>query len=108
MLQIRRIIQLLEQGQSKRKIALSLHSGRHTIDGYIHRIEQSGMELQQLSRLSDADLGALLYTGNREQESDKRLEDLQSRLSYFHSELGRTGVTKLTLWQEYRLEVPDG
>jgi len=108
MLQIRRIIQLLEQGQSKRKIALSLHSGRHTIDGYIHRIEQSGLELQQLSKLSDADLGALLYTGNREQEPDRRLEDLQSRFSYFHSELCRTGVTKLTLWQEYRLVVPDG
>ncbi len=108
MLQIRRILQLLEQGQSKRKIALILHSGRHTIDGYIFKIEHSGMELHQLSKLSDADLGVLLYTVKRDQSPDKRLEDLQTRLDYFHGELGRTGVTKLTLWQEYRLEVTDG
>ena len=63
----------------------------------LHWTEQSGLELQQLSKLLDADLDALLYTGNRERESGKRLKDLQSRLSCFHSELGRTEVTKLPL-----------
>jgi hypothetical protein len=108
MLQIRRILQLLEQGQSRRKIARTLHSGRHTIDGYIQKIEQCGLDLRQLSKISDTDLGSLLYSCNRDPLVDKRLEDLQNRLDYFHSELNRTGVTKLILWQEYRLEVHEG
>lgn len=108
MLQIRRILQLLEQGQSKRKIAEVLHSGRHTIDDYVLKIDQSGLSLALLTKLSDADLAALLYSTDRDPLPDQRYEDLKTRLDYFIKELSRTGVTKLRLWQEYRQEVPDG
>ncbi len=108
MLQIRRILQLLEQGSSKRKIAQILHCGRHTIDDYVLRIEQSGISIPLLIKLSDGELAALLYSGNRNPVSDLRYEDLKARLEYFLRELTRTGVTKLRLWEEYRQEVPDG
>ncbi len=108
MLQIRRILQLLEQGQSKRKIARTLSCGRHTIDGYLSKIEQTGISLPLLSKLSDADLATLLYPENNESQPDYRFEDIKSRLDYFQIELTRTGVTKLRLWEEYRQEVPDG
>ena len=108
MLQIRRILQLLGQGESKRKISQLLHSGRHTIDDYVLKIEQSGLSLPLLTKLSDADLATLLYTGNRDPQPDQRYEDLKARLDYFLKELTRTGVTKLRLWDEYRQVVSEG
>ena len=108
MLQIRRILQLLEQGASKRKIAQILHSSRHTIDDYALKIGQSGISIPLLIKLSDAELATLFYSGNKEPVPDSRYEDLKIRLEYFLKELTRTGVTKLRLWQEYRQEVPDG
>ena len=64
MLQIRRILQLLAQGQSKRKISRILHASRHTIDGYALKIEQAGLSFPLLSKLSDAELATLLYSAN--------------------------------------------
>ena len=108
MLQIRRILQLLEQGKSKRKISQVIHSSRHTIDGYVLKIEQTGLSLTVLSKLSDAELATLLYSGNSDSVPDERFEHLKTRLDYFLKELSRIGVTKLRLWEEYRQEVPDG
>jgi len=108
MLQIRRILQLLAKGESKRKISQILHSGRHTIDDYVLKIEQSGLSLPLLTKLSDADLATLLYSVNKDPLTDPRYEDLQVRQDYFQKELTRTGVTKLRLWEEYRQQVPDG
>jgi transposase len=108
MLQIRRILQLLQQGESKRKISLALHSGRHTIDDYVLKIDQCGISLPLLIKLSDADLATLLYTRNNEAQSDQRYDILKERLDYFLNELTRTGVTKLRLWEEYRQEFPEG
>ena len=108
MLQIRRILQLLEKGESKRRISEVLHSGRHTIDDYVLKIEESGMSLPLLIKLSDADLAVLLYSQNKDPLPDQRFEDLKTRLDYFLKELTRTGVTKLRLWEEYRQQVLDG
>jgi transposase len=108
MLQIRRILQLLEHGQSKRKISRVLHSSRHTIDDYVLKIELTGLSLAILSKLSDAELGTLFYSVNRDPLPDQRYEDLKERLNYLLKELSRPGVTKLRLWEEYRQEVPDG
>lgn len=108
MLQIRRILQLLKQGQSKRSIASILHTGRHTIDDYVLKISQTGMDIAHLSKLSDSELGELFYSDNRPNVVQERLNDLQSRFGYFTTELTRTGVTRLMLWQEYKLSVPDG
>jgi hypothetical protein len=107
MLQIRRIIQLLEQGQSKRKISRILHSSRHTIDGYVLKIEHTGLSLSALSRLPDAELSILMYSGNSDAQPDQRYEGLKARLDYFQKELTRAGVTKYRLWEEYREEVPE-
>lgn len=108
MLQIRRILQLLEQGESKRKISQILHSGRHTIDNYVLKIEQSGMELPQLIKLSNAELAALFYSSNKETRCDQRYDDLTAKQDYFTNELTKVGVTKQLLWQEYKQEFPEG
>lgn len=108
MLQIRRILQALNEGQSKRQISRVLHSGRHTIDGYVSRIEQSGLSITALIKLSDADLSTLLYADNKNNQPDQRTNDFQKKLDYFLKELTRVGVTKHQLWKEYREEFSDG
>ncbi len=108
MLQIRRILQLLGQGESKRKIAQILHSGRHTIDGYVLKIEQSGISMPLLIKMSDADLATILYSGRKEPLCDQRFAYIASKQLYFRKELTRLGVTKLNLWEEYRQAHPDG
>ena len=108
MLQIKRILQLLAQGESKRKIAQLLHSGRHTIDSYVLKIEQSGISLSLLIKLSDADLAMLFYSPNKDTQCDQRYDDLTTKQNYFSKELTRPGVTKFILWQEYRQVSPEG
>ena len=108
MLQIRQILQLLEKGYSKRKIALVLKTGRHTLSGYAVRIEKTGLGISALLKQSDADLGKLLYTNAPNIEPDLRYQNLESKLDYYTGELCRVGVTKLRLWNEYRVETPNG
>jgi transposase len=108
MLQIRRVLQLLQAGQSKRKISKILSSGRHTIDGYVTRVKQTGIGFSELLKLSDNELSELLYTNKPDSQPDQRYEDLKGRLDYFQKELKRTGVTKQLLWKEYREVVPAG
>ncbi len=95
--QIRRILQLLQQDESKRKIAQILHSGRHTIDCYVQRFQCCSVRLPLLIKLSDTDLAIFVYSGNKDPQPDQRYEDLKSRLNYIQKELTCTGVTKLRL-----------
>ena len=108
MLQIRQILQLLEKGYSRRRIALVLKTGRHTLSGYVLRIEKTGLDISALLKLSDADLGKLLYTSVPNIQPDLRYQNLESKLDYYAGELCRVGVTKLRLWNEYRVETPNG
>ena len=108
MLQIRRIIQFLSEGRSKREMARVLHSGRHTIDDYVDKVQQTAQSLAELSNLPDAELAKLFYLDNIHSLPDSRYEYLSSRLGYYQKELKRTGVTKQKLWQEYLEEVPGG
>lgn len=108
MLQIRRLLQLLEQGTSKRKISRLLGSGRHTIDNYVARILCSGMDIGALLLLSDPELSTLLHPRKAEAKADYRLEFLLGKFKEYHKELSKVGVTKFLLWQEYLQEAPGG
>jgi transposase len=108
MLQIRRIIQLMSKGSSKREISRELHCGRHTIDSYVDKILQTSLPLNELSGKPDAELAKLFYPATALSLPDSRYEYLSTRLDYYQSELTRPGVTRQKLWQEYRDEVPLG
>lgn len=108
MLQIRRIIQLLSEGRSKREISRVLNSSRHTIDAYVVKIKQTEQSLDALSCISDTELARLFYLHSAPSVPDSRYVYLSSRLDYYQKELDRTGVTKQKLWQEYREVVPTG
>jgi transposase len=105
--QIRRIIQLLEQGASLRSIALQCGISRNTVRQYHKQITQSGCTYAQLLSLDDEKLSAVIYDSGTE-KNNERLSVMEGLLESFKKELSKRGVTRQLLWQEYRLEHEDG
>ena len=109
MQQIRTIIQLLEKGYSLRAIAAEISLSRQSVTFYATRLKASTHSFEALRQLPDAALSAIVYSPEVTLplcENARRLE-LDGRMPYFLSELKRTGVTRLLLWEEYRKESSD-
>ena len=109
MQQIRTIIQLLEKGFSLRAIAAQLGIARQPVTLYATRLKAAEHSLTSLRQLSDNDLAAIVYMAPPVNDAslNERKVDFAARTSYFLSELKRTGVTRLLLWEEYRKEYQD-
>jgi transposase len=118
MQQIRTIIQLLEQGYSHRRISSQLQLARNTIAAYTKRLQNSGYHLAELRNLDDGSLSELVYGKATQAPNDVSQQQLpatslrknhfDSQVAHFRSELKRTGVTRLLLWQGYKQSYPDG
>jgi len=106
MQQVRSVIQLLEKGLSLRAIAAALHLSRQTVTLYAARFHCTPHSLQDLRSLPDSELAELIYpaAATAEDADNLRRQDFKGRIPYFLSELKRTGVTRLLLWEEYRKE----
>lgn len=108
MQQIRLLIQLLEKSYSLRAIAAELKLSRQPVTEYANRLKRSGLSWEQLRQLPDAELASIVYQPAvlPDFTDNIRRVEFNARLAYFQSELKRTGVTKLLLWQEYKAECP--
>lgn len=106
---IRALIQLLEQGMSLRAIAAELRLSRQPVTLYAARLKSASCSLEELRQLPDAELAKIVYhAAPPDNLSDsQRRKDFNSRIDYFLTELKRTGVTRLLLWEEYRKEYTD-
>ncbi len=102
MLQIRRILQLLESGLSHRKIASQLSISRNTVDYYKKQFRLSEKSYPELSALEDHQLSKIVFKEQSGSRKDERHDRLAPQLGHFVSELKRRGVTRYLLWQEYR------
>jgi transposase len=108
MLQVRRIIQLKQEGCSYRQMSRLTGVHRQTIVEYCKRIDQSGKDPRELFRLPDADLAEIVSPALVEVVRDERYQWLMAHMEYYHGELGRKGVTRQLLWEEYLQEQPQG
>src|SRR4051812_23773447 len=100
---IRTIIQYLEKGFSLRHISRDIQLSRKTVTLYAARLQNSPYSLSSLRQLDDAALAKIVYAvqePSATNNEDPRKASFLSRLPYFLSELKRTGVTRLLLWQE--------
>ncbi len=111
--QIKRIIELLQEGRSiwetKRLTGLS----RNTVRDYIRRIQSTGLSPSHLLELADDAIMLLLQSdsfgqGHSGRKVDTRFESIEKNLDHYNSELHRLGVTRQLLWEEYRKEHPEG
>ena len=109
MQQIRNIIHLLEKGYSLRAISAEIRFSRQTVTFYVTRLKNASYSLEALRHLPEEDLASIVYApvvATPLPESARR-QELDVRMPYFLSELTRTGVTRLLLWEEYRKESID-
>ncbi len=108
---VRSLIQSLEKGFSLRHISRELKLSRKTVTLYSKRLQNSDYSLAELRQLDDALLASLVYASVEASgcsQEDSRKEYFISCIPYFVSELKRTGVTRLLLWQQYYKENPKG
>lgn len=105
---VKRIIQLRSESTFKLQIAKRLGIHRRTLDDYLVKLELTGKSYQELLSYNEQEIGALLNQKHYNREPDQRYYDLERRFPYFAKELTRTGVTRMLLWEEYKLENPDG
>ncbi|MDO9510898.1 MAG: hypothetical protein Q7J34_03995 [Bacteroidales bacterium] len=61
MLQIKKALQLLEQGSSARSISSQLGLSRNTMRHYQNKLQTSGLSYSQLLALTDTELSSLIY-----------------------------------------------
>ncbi len=106
---LRQIIRLKAAGSSNREINRLLGVNRKTVDKYTKRIDALSISYNDLLTLEDADLDELLENPQKAEHSDP---EKHSKLFYlfpsFEKELKRVGVTRWTLWSEYKNKYPDG
>ena len=109
MQQIRKIIHLLEKGYSLRAISAEISLSRQTVTLYAAGLKNSSYSLEALRQLPDEDLAGIIYVPvvTKPLPANTRLQEFNIRMPYFLSELKRTGVTRLLLWEEYRKESID-
>ncbi len=107
MKKIREIVRLYEQTQlSQRGIAQATGVSRPVVAEYLRWFAASGLTYDQVSELSDSELDG--YLRSPKPRHDGRYEQFRQRVQRYLRELGRKGVTRQLLWQEYRREFPDG
>jgi len=102
--EIRQILEFYSQGVPKKKIARLLGVSKNTVKKYIDLVEQNDINLQEESSVK---LKEVLYDRNPKKEY-YREQDLKKRLPIIITELGKVGVTRMLLWEEYLSDYPDG
>lgn len=112
MSQIKQLLILHQQGKGIKTIARCLGMSKNTVKAYLAKydalVTQSPMDsADSLSKLESVELEAKFHPGNPAYKQE-RYEQFKNHISYYLKELGRTGVNKRLLWEEYRESNPDG
>jgi transposase len=100
--QLKQIIQLKNDGISIREIARRTGMSRNSVRKYLSRFDAG------TDNLSDKQLADEAYNNEQLQTNTQRKLQLFEHFRYAESELAKTGVTRLLLWNEYLLKNPGG
>jgi len=107
MKKIREIIRFKETpDMSERKIARALKVSRPVVAQYLNDFKTSGLTYEETKDMPDSEFLAL-FEKQRNKKCSK-YEELSKLFPCFAIELKKTGVTLMTMWNEYQKEHPDG
>ena len=106
MSKIKQVLRLRSNGTPLQTIAKAVQTSRNTVKKYLRLIDARGLADQELLLMEDEALEALL--GEPEADDAVRLKVLTDLFPHFDQELGRVGVTRWLLWEEYRQQHTDG
>lgn len=107
MSKIKQLLQLYKKGESKRSIAQILGISRNTVRAYLEKISHIQMDVDDLMALENPELEKQFLTGNPAYKEDRYVH-LKNRLGYYCAEMKKVGVTRQLLWEEYKVDYPDG
>ena len=92
------IARLKAAGQSNRAVAEALGLARNTVNAAVARIEDSGLQFEDFSKLTDAQIDEVFPpTSGRKVEGEYYMPDFVQ----LKKELAKPGVTLQLLWEEY-------
>jgi transposase len=100
---IREVLRLKADGCSDRQIAAAISSARSTVQECLRRAREAGLVWPLPPEVDEAVLHARLY-----RRAVPLSRTPQPDFAHLHRELGRRGVTRLLLWEEYKAAHPDG
>lgn len=107
MSKLRQILKLYSKGLGKRKIAGRLGASKNTVKAYLDQLSLMRMSAEDALNLSDLELNTL-FNAPREEILTPRLKALYDYFPVADKRLSRRGVTRLSLYSEYRQVHPDG
>jgi predicted transcriptional regulator len=109
MFQIRRIIELKIQGKSQHMIAKVLGISCNTVHSYLSSLESHFPDLSTLQTWSDEALDRFINLPKiLPATADKAHAQLYKLFEGYEKELAKPGVSRYTLWMEYRQSSPEG
>lgn len=106
MLMIKQIIRRHCEGKSYREISSLLGQSRVTVTKYVLLFKSTGLVWDSVKNMSESELSVLFARQGR--PNADRLSILHAEFPIMEQELKRVGVTKQTLWSEYKIKNPDG
>lgn len=107
MCNIRHILRLHTQNQTKSEIIVQTGIPRSVLNKYLKEFKESGLSFSEINELTDEDL-AELFTKPEENPVSEKLQTLFALFPSIDKELKRRGVTRQLLWEEYKAKYPDG
>ena len=93
MSQIKQLLRLHKQGESKRSIARILDMSRNTVKTYLNKLSVIDVGIDELLAFEDPVLEKQFHIGNPAYK-EERYDHLKSRLGYYTEELRKVGVTR--------------
>lgn len=103
--QLKQILQLHKDGIGIREMARRTGISRNSVRKYLSLLEASAAQQEPVD---DQWLAQKAYNNDSLLHDTHRLQQLTDHFRYAQAELGKTGVTRQLLWQEYIQQHPDG
>lgn len=100
--QLKQILQLKNDGIPIREIARRTGASRNSVRKYLSQLDGGTHDL------SNKELADKAYNNEQLEAGTQRKLQLFDHFKYAESELSKTGVTRLLLWNEYLQKYPDG
>jgi len=108
MSRIRQLLRMYAQGRGKKQISKLTGLSRNTVKKYLQQFISLKLTYDQVDAMNDQDLDILFIPKELPHPRDERYNQLGQMLPEIEKQLKRKGVTRLQLWEAYRLKYPDG
>jgi hypothetical protein len=104
--QLKQLLQLQKDGVGLREMVRRLGISRNNVRKYLSLLTSDSSDAQD--NPDDKTLAEKAYRNDSMVHDMHRLEQLVVHSKYAQGELGKVGVTRQLLWQEYLQQHPDG